>query len=488
VPLPDASFRVSSWIDGWDKYTVEVQETAIGCETGSRLALERDYNLILWEVASSDFYKIYSAVLNGLDITYPDESMELQWAFLKGIECAMTLCDKVAECFLDPDFLDTISEHMAGNGYILGGQSGTGNSGTGNGSAVLGNILAGTDVDCDNDAQLYGYCMQVVDTINRFVVDFIEIVQAQTSKYALAGNLVGLIPIFGSYAEKALQFADVYFSILADIYNASYTLEAQEFFACQIYEIAQENCSLTLSDIITAYGNGLNEALIPSSFDDFLDKFLGLDTTVGNTAVAVCHYSVLGIMQFSQRFLGFTLQSIPLFSGAYDNYPLPENCGSWCYELNMLDSLPSEVTVLYGVWVGGGNTGVRQEYGNGYRPDTEGTGIGSRAGVRVTFPMAGYVEKITFEILLDGRGANETPSGIGYRYIFNTENDFTQYPESNAVQTFEITPTQAIEGTYDIIFGYGWRTSGNYDPVPNIRIRKIKFEGSGSSPFGSENC
>jgi len=400
----------------------------------------------------------------------------------------MEFCEMVIECFNDSSFVDAVVDSLAGNGYTLAGS--TGETGSATGSTVMGDILGDLEVPCIDGQELYGLCMQVVSTLHTYFTDFLELAEVYSNQYELAGKITDAIPVLGNFFDATIDMADWLAETFSENYAAAYTTAVQEEIACAIYELVLANCELTLNSIIEAYesvtGSGLD---VPSTdIVSMIEYIINIPTAIAIQLVGRSHLMVLGLMNFAQDFLGLTVKNMRFFIGAYSDYPVPDDCGSWCYEFNLLDTLPAEITVLYGTWVGGGNTGVRQVYGNGYRVDTEGTAIGSRAGIEVTFPESAIVTNVITEMLLDGRGADETPASVGYRVKYNAENYFVEFPESTSIQNTETEINTEIFGTFQYLIGYGYKSSGAYDPVPNVRIRKIRFEGTGQNPFGLSNC
>lgn len=62
------------------------------------------------EMSLNEFTSILSALMTGADLSYPDESHEVVWRFLRQVECPVSICDEILEC-LQPAF-DEINDKL----------------------------------------------------------------------------------------------------------------------------------------------------------------------------------------------------------------------------------------------------------------------------------------------------------------------------------------------------------------------------------------
>jgi len=75
-----------------------VQEITDATCSGSRVLLDTDYNQINLELTAEEWMQLFSCILTGGDIVYPEISHDLHWKWVKALECAMTFCEKMADC------------------------------------------------------------------------------------------------------------------------------------------------------------------------------------------------------------------------------------------------------------------------------------------------------------------------------------------------------------------------------------------------------
>lgn len=62
------------------------------------------------EMSLNEFTSILSALMTGADLSYPEDSHEIVWRFLRQVECPVSICDEILEC-LQPA-LDEINEQL----------------------------------------------------------------------------------------------------------------------------------------------------------------------------------------------------------------------------------------------------------------------------------------------------------------------------------------------------------------------------------------
>ena len=62
------------------------------------------------EMSLNEFTSVLSALMTGADLSYPDESHQVVWNFLRNLECPVSICDEILSC-LQPAF-DEINEKL----------------------------------------------------------------------------------------------------------------------------------------------------------------------------------------------------------------------------------------------------------------------------------------------------------------------------------------------------------------------------------------
>jgi len=475
--------RSLAYADLWVWY-IEQNWANSDCE-GSPILLDNDYNYIALELSAEQWGIIFSCILTGGDLVYPERSQEVLWWWLKGVECVVDFCDKVLSCFNDASFVNSFVEKLSQQGVQLGGQ-GTGTTGAPTGSTVAGGLLP-DDLDCNSPTELFGFCMNVVDLLNRMTEDFLQVVELYTNGLELGAKIVELFPIFGTFLSQAVATADKWLENIAETYVGAYTLAIQEQIACQIYEIAKENCTLTLQDILTAYANALVEPI--TSVDDFLDAidiYLNISDITSLGIVIAAHALPLNLLNFGQEFLGYSVRSIPLWLGSYSGYPKPDDCGGWCYNFDFTAS-NGGFTVIAGrncQWVSG----------EGWKP-LQYTAFGNRYN-NVSIEKTFTASTITGVLMVFTSTVNQ-----------NTANTYDQF--SLMIDTTEIANVAEIATTHALPYPITWEgneaginkfvcqanagsktgtgafSGGN---AGDCTLISLTFYGTGTNPFGISNC
>jgi len=469
-----------------DSFVYELEQPFVDdtCE-GSSIELDNAYNYIALELTAEQWVILYSCILTGGDLVYPENSHEVAWWWLKGVECAMEFCIKVLECFNDPSFVNSMVEKLGQQGVTLGGE-GTGTTGSPTGSMVAGGLIPET-LDCNSPTELFGFCMNVVDLLNRMTEDFLQVVETYTNNLELSARIIELFPVFGTYLSQAVATADKWLENIAETYVGAYTLAVQEEIACQLYEIASENCELTLQDVMTAYANAIIEPI--TSIEDFLDAintYLELDTLTSLAVVVVAHALPLNILNFGQTFLGYTVRSIPLWLGAYSGYPKPDSCGGWCYYFDFTTT-DGGFTVISGrncQWVDG----------EGWKP-LQYTAFGNRYN-NVSIEKTFTGSNITGVLMVYTSTVNQ-----------NTANTYDQF--SIMIDTTEIANVAELAITHALPYPLSWEGSENGinrfvaqvnggsktgtgafsgGNAGDCTLISITFFGTGTNPFGVSNC
>lgn len=91
-----------------NRFVKELSQEIEGADCFSPFAfLNPDSNLIVLDLTEAQFTRMFSALLTGADITYPEESHQIQVDFLKGLHCPPSFSE--AECVEYPTYANFIT-------------------------------------------------------------------------------------------------------------------------------------------------------------------------------------------------------------------------------------------------------------------------------------------------------------------------------------------------------------------------------------------
>ena len=111
--MSEQPFKWLDWRNRLTRYLIQPLD-GVDCFQESVL-LNPENNLIMLNLTEGQFLKMFSALMTGAEISYPDESLQLVADFLKGIQCPPTLIPE--ECFTLPTYANNIAYSPA-NPYI----------------------------------------------------------------------------------------------------------------------------------------------------------------------------------------------------------------------------------------------------------------------------------------------------------------------------------------------------------------------------------
>lgn len=111
--MSEQPFKQLSWRNRFTKHLIQPLD-GVDCFQPF-VNLNPENNIFVLNLSEATFLKLFSAVMTGAEISYPDESLQLQAEFLKGIHCPPTLVPE--ECVNLPTYANNIS-YSPMNPYI----------------------------------------------------------------------------------------------------------------------------------------------------------------------------------------------------------------------------------------------------------------------------------------------------------------------------------------------------------------------------------
>lgn len=319
---------------------------------------------VVFSCSLNEYTQMLSALIIGAQVIYPNSFVDVMNMFMRNWECDMDLCERVALCFTEENsaLMDAVAAAIRNNPTLRLAIS---DAISQEGGAIPGLPLSETEAasnslpenvydeegDCIYD-NLWGGCLYLVQTANRAINDFFEILESAGNTLETATIVAETIPAAGDYVAAAGAFADQLQENISEGYAAAYTEEYEEQLACSIFCVAKENCDLSIDQLVDILNQRLPD---PGDFSDFglVMARIGSGTYSGPEIADVAFYLYFTALRFGQQF-GDTLGIRPLTDmmslGAdflsSDNWEILCDCPTVC-------TAPSFVPVPIGGFSGG---------------------------------------------------------------------------------------------------------------------------------------
>jgi hypothetical protein len=375
--------------------------------------------------------------------------MEIYALFLMLVGVPVEICEKIIECLENDEATRTAFEvAMRELGFDQSASVDTDNPApvVPVGSSAATDSILPDDYDCSTPEHNMSIARNIVQSVNRAITDFLEVIELVTNPQELAtelsDNVEGVSLIVGSFLEVGAWLQDT----VAEFYSASYTEEAEDELACAIFCYLEENCSLSWNELLAIYETEATITL-PNTDDLFeiLNFFVELALTIDTTTVAVIHYWVLQMMRWGRAFnwsgVGSFQSDIAAWSRDWDfTY---DDCD--CTE----DS-PLTYWYLEGNFQVSSNGWFMQ---NGTGRDGGGIiGVSSGGNLRVTmrYPDLGASYTLEqFAVLNQRQATGGTPSGTDTDASATWPNaNYTGTAAQNGTQAFKARNDNSVFGTW----------------------------------------
>lgn len=295
---------------------------------------------LIWSVSSDDWMKVFSALLNGADLTYPDNPTEIIEIFLASVCQNMSFCDEVANCISnDSNVALALQNFVQQNRTSIEGTSPTSITA----SQSTSNLLP-VGYTCDEE-HLCGMARWIVNNLHDSTMQLLQQLENATQPFefiALFVDNVEVASYFGSVIELAAWLQDQ----LLEYYELAWSTTVEDSLTCDIYCEILPSCNVSLDGLISAYESAVTDSFsLPSVLDEANDLFdwmdaLDYETATAKAVVGSFHYVILQIMRFGSAAINYTSgmrslkQMIATGADETDTY-CETNCGcatAWCYE------------------------------------------------------------------------------------------------------------------------------------------------------------
>lgn len=362
---------------------------------------------VLFRFSLNDFVEIASAIDVGRDIVFGEDAVRIWHLWTYAYMCAQ-FCDEVAQCLTDenPALIAALAAALANNPTL---RAAIGAATAENGGATPGMALTSQqvhqDISPDNVRDEEGNCildaawgadLYAVQSGNRAITDFFEILESQSNTLERAQIALDAIPAAGGTVASAPAFADQIAEEIAEGYAAAYTEAFENGLACDIFCVMKINCTLSVDDLVGI----LQTRLGTIEFNDFqaIMQFVIAGSFSGDQIAEVAFLLYFTALKFGQQFggvLGIRPLTNILGLGAdqlaSDNWESLCTCPySWerIYDFTIDEQgwtpLPATISAIYHPGLG---------WGRGHSPESVGrisTYVDFGASTDVTFVRLQY--------------------------------------------------------------------------------------------------
>lgn len=259
--------------------------------------------LVLY-LSQVEFTKLYSAVLTGADLTYPNESHDIEYLYLQMVALPMAeLCAALAGC-IDNDSGVSIALNLwlQNNGYGTGGGNPPGPLGPG----ITGTNLLPEGYSCTSDAA-YGMSLAVVNSINEAVTEVLQLIEILTNPLELAAELADNVPVV-SVLTAAADVTTWIQDTAKEGYDLAWSTVVRDELACLVWCAMLDGCELSFDTLWDIY---FEVSDVPAPDDDDLNTWLTwlINIAFSTDLKTVATVSLLGLlaMRYGGKFGMFTV-------------------------------------------------------------------------------------------------------------------------------------------------------------------------------------
>lgn len=256
------------------------------------LILSDETNYLVLAVTANQYIELLSSALNGAFRHYPSRYNDVIYPLIKAGK--LLFCQQIIDCILnDIDTQQALLDFLANNGI-------TPNSTT-NDSLGDKDLTSGQGCELDN---LFGAATGITDLFNDLIIDFIEILNANTNTIGRVGDAIEAIPGVGVLPfDDVLQLVESFFEDVAQNYDAAYTVQLADEIRCDIFCLAQANdCTITPKLLFEYFAERTLVEITTVDFQDFMD-FMLQNTFSGTELVYAMHTFVAGVLWFGTSVL-----------------------------------------------------------------------------------------------------------------------------------------------------------------------------------------
>jgi len=261
--------------------------------------LTTQVNFVL-SLNQTEWTKLYTAVLTGADLSYPNEAHNVEYLFLQMMDVNMAdLCAVIADCITNsPGTRTALNQFLEDNGYGSGGGADS-PPGVYDANELL---IDGSEFPgCDND-QLFGAITQSVDLFNQIITDAFEAFEASTAPWERVSAILEAIPITNILAvDDLIQFADQMFENLAQNYLAEYTAAIRDEYRCDLFCATKDTCEMSFQTMADYFVGRVGQSFTEATFLDWIDWFV-FGSFPDEAVVHASHAILCSVLAYGAKF------------------------------------------------------------------------------------------------------------------------------------------------------------------------------------------
>lgn len=264
------------------------------------------------------FTRIFSSLTKGADLTYPFDSMDVQWDFVKAYEEMVEICAEIINCIENnQDTIDAFTKFLIDSGAGSTEKERALKERADQKSDDLLSFSSGGV--CDLDA-LFACVSQMITLLHTNNLDILEIIEVQTNANVELAQVVSSITVLDELSiDTVFNYVAFIQNAIAENYNASYTDELYDQIRCDIFCLAQLECGLSI-DILFDY---FQEKMSLNSIDvnditNLVSFFINVidGSFIGDNVVYFMFYSQLALIKLADSLLTLMLQGNTTFNQA----------------------------------------------------------------------------------------------------------------------------------------------------------------------------
>ncbi len=432
-------------------------------------------------LSQREWTTLYSAVLTGADLTYPDTSHDVEYLFLQTVICSMNeFCAAMINCLQnDPDVLAALQALLSDNGLT----GGVGDPNQPLDPTILAGNLLPPGYTCTDD-KAFGMALAVVNSINEATLEVLQAIEVLTNPLEIANELGDNVPGLGALTSAGDVAAWIQNSA-TEAYELAWSTVVRDELACLIWCEFKWDCQLNF-DIIWDIYLSQSGASPPAGvlLTDWLAWLIGLPFVGALSTVATI--SLLGLLairyggSFGDFSLGLQSMATVMALAADDTSSdwstvCPTCLQTWCKEWS-----GSEL----GDWV-------------------EIPGFGTFTGTVWTIEPTAGERSARIRIKMTGTfPSNWTKIEADYDTLATRSTGADKFHEKvdDVIEaTLDISHTVRQVGTLVASGGGAVNTDFFMDMTVGIQvigvlggaigiISRIRIEGTGANPFGADDC
>lgn len=239
--------RNLAWRDKYVEFlqqTLSIDET--DCEINPFFALDEENNYILLKLSEQQFIQIFSALMTGADLTYPEMAHQVVWDFVKGINCPMDLCQLILTCMeTTPEIQQFLTDYFNNQSNTNIYQSAQ--------NQLPIEMAQGYNPTCDLDI-LWGGINNAIEQANQNNIDVLDIFETNTNILEISAELIdnGGENILSTVMASIVDLVQYVQDNIVDSYDGLITTAYLNEIKCDLFCLMKNDCIVT-AEIITQY-------------------------------------------------------------------------------------------------------------------------------------------------------------------------------------------------------------------------------------------